>query len=65
MKLSCKAEQDEFTAKISEAFDFDFDGEIVTEIRDLPDLPEDYSIGVIVGPSGGGKSTILKTIGKV
>ena len=38
MKLSCKAEQDEFTAKISEAFDFDFDGEIVTEIRDLPEL---------------------------
>ena len=63
MKLSCKAEQDEFTAKISEAFDFDFEGEIVTEIRDLPELPEDYSIGVIVGPSGSGKSTLLKTIG--
>ena len=63
MKLSCKAKQDEFTAKISEAFDFDFDGEIVTEIRDLPELPEDYSIGVIVGPSGSGKSTLLNTIG--
>ena len=65
MKLSCKAKQDEFTAKISEAFDFDFEGEIVTEIRDLPELPNDYAVGAIVGPSGSGKSTILKTIGEI
>ena len=65
MKLSCKAKQDEFTSKISEAFDFDFDGEIVTEIRDLPELPTSYALGAIVGPSGSGKTTLLKTIGEI
>jgi GNAT superfamily N-acetyltransferase len=65
MKLSCKVSHDEYTAKLGEAFDFDFDGEIVTEIRDLPELPEDFSIGLIVGPSGGGKSTLLNTLGFV
>lgn len=65
MKLTCKAKQDAFTARISESFDFDFDGEITTEIRDLPELPDSYSIGVIVGPSGSGKSTLLQTVGEI
>lgn len=65
MKLSCKVKHDKFTEKISEAFDFDFEDEIATEIRDLPEIPEDFSIGMIIGPSGGGKTTLLKTLGEI
>ena len=65
MKLTCKASHDEYTAKLAEAFDFEFDGEITTEVPDLPDLPEDFSLGLIVGPSGGGKTTLLRALGDI
>lgn len=61
MKLTVKVEQDEFTAKVAQAFDLDFDGVIETEIPDFKFPPNgSYNIGLIVGASGSGKSTLLK-----
>lgn len=60
MKLKVRVEQDEFTAKVAQAFDLDFDGVIETEIPDFKFPPyNSYNIGLIVGASGSGKSTIL------
>ena len=60
MKLTVKVEQDEFTAKVAQAFDLEFRGEITTEIPDFKFPPyNSYNIGLIVGASGSGKSTIL------
>ena len=63
MKLSIQVEQDVFTAKVAQAFDLDFDGTIETEIPDF-EFPEynSYNIGLIVGSSGSGKSTILRNL---
>lgn len=61
MKLKVRVEQDEFTAKVAQAFDLDFDGVIETEIPDFKFPPLDsYNIGLVVGSSGSGKSTLLK-----
>ena len=61
MKLTVKVEQDEFTAKVAQAFDLDFSGEITTEIPDFKFPPyNSYNIGLIVGASGSGKSTLLR-----
>lgn len=61
MKLTVKVEQDEFTAKVAQAFDLEFDGVIETEIPDFKFPPyNSYNIGLIVGASGSGKSTLLK-----
>jgi|TARA_R100000482_G_scaffold95925_1_gene40545 hypothetical protein len=60
MKLSIRVEQDEFTAKVAQAFDLDFDGVIETEIPEFNFPPyNSYNIGLIVGASGSGKSTLL------
>jgi len=63
MKLRVEVEQDEFTAKVAQAFDLDFDGVIETEIPEF-EFPayNSYNIGLIVGASGSGKSTILKKL---
>lgn len=58
MKLSITVEPDEFTEKVAQAFDLEFDGTITTEIPDFS-CPEDFNIGMIVGSSGSGKSQIL------
>lgn len=54
--------QNEITNRISNSFDFDFNGEIVTEIS-IPDFPKEFNIGLIVGSSGSGKSSLLKLFG--
>jgi len=61
MKLSIQVQQDEFTAKVANAFDLDFAGIIETEIPDFTLPTEEYNIGLIVGSSGSGKSTILQS----
>lgn len=64
MKLTVKVKQDEFTAKVAQAFDLDFDGTIETEIPDFKFPPyNSYNIGLIVGASGSGKSTLLRESG--
>ena len=58
MKLTVSIEPDEFTEKVAQAFDLEFDGTISTEIPDFS-CPKDFNIGMIVGASGSGKSQIL------
>lgn len=54
--------QDETTAQISEIFDYaPPEGKVIVDIT-IPTLPDEYQIGLIVGSSGSGKSTILKTV---
>lgn len=57
--LSSKVELDEATAKASEAFDFSFDGTTSFEVPAFTP-PDDFQLMLIVGPSGSGKSSILK-----
>lgn len=59
MKLSIRIEPDEFTEKVAQAFDLEFDGTITTEIPAFS-CPKDFNIGMIVGASGSGKSQILE-----
>jgi len=59
MKLSISVKPDEFTAKVAQAFDLEFDGTITTDIPEFS-CPDEYNIGMIVGASGSGKSQILK-----
>ena len=59
--LKCRVKQDNVTKSISNKFDYEFDGEIKTEIE-VPEFPKDFNIGLIVGASGSGKSQLLKNI---
>lgn len=58
MKLTVSIEPDEFTEKVAQAFDLEFDGTITTEIPDFS-CPKEFNIGMIVGASGSGKTQIL------
>ena len=62
--LKTKVEQDEITARISSASDFEWTGENTFTVPSF-DIPKDFGIGLIVGPSGSGKSSILKQLGRV
>jgi hypothetical protein len=56
---------DEFTAAASRAFDLAFDGTSKFQPWSRPtELPQDFRIGLIVGPSGSGKSILLKEFGQ-
>ena len=63
MNLTSTIEQDEITKKLSQSFDYEFDGSVSFEVPKI-DVPDQFQIGLIVGPSGSGKSTILNQIGK-
>lgn len=51
--------EDEITKDIEKVFDFQSDSGTVTEKITIPSFPKDFQIGLIVGSSGSGKSTIL------
>lgn len=53
---------DDMVKKVSAAFDYEFTGESSFVVPKLV-TPKEYQIGLIVGPSGSGKSSILKNIG--
>lgn len=55
---------DEFTQAASTAFDYKFEGESKFEGWEKPTIPSNFSIGLILGPSGSGKSLLLKMFGQ-
>lgn len=59
MKIECQIEPDEFTNHLSGAFDYEFTGKSEFELPQFK-CPKSFSIGMIVGASGSGKSQILK-----
>jgi ABC-type lipoprotein export system ATPase subunit len=54
-----KIELDPITQKIAESFDYEFNGESVFEIPKFS-CPDSFNIGLIVGNSGSGKSSIIE-----
>ena len=64
IELSSKIKQDDITDRVSNAFDYEFTGEIVTNIK-IPKFPTEFQIGLIVGSSGSGKSSLLKQFGEL
>lgn len=67
LELNCKINNDNYTDYVYEAFDIQ-DREITKTIVEF-NLGEakdfDWNIGVIIGGSGSGKSTILKRLGDI
>ena len=64
MNLVCTVTLDEKLKKVSQMFDYQFDGQTITEIPahdSLPKRDSSWQIGAIVGSSGTGKSTILSS----
>ena len=60
LKLVSKVKTDAITDEIQQIFDYQtYDGQVVEEIA-IPKFPDNYQIGLIIGSSGSGKSTILK-----
>lgn len=64
--LTSTVRTDEYTAKITKCFDFEFDGTSTFTVPELDksQLPENFNIGLIVGASGTGKSQLLKEFGE-
>lgn len=63
MRYSVRTEPDGITSRISEIFDYSFEGERVFEGWDKPRVDSDFRIGLIVGPSGSGKTLLLRQFG--
>lgn len=63
--LSSTVEVSELAQELIKDFDYQTDG--VTEFYpyEIPNIPHDFKIGVIVGASGTGKSTLLRDFGKI
>lgn len=61
--LVATAEPDPITLGAIEPFDLAWSGESTFVPWAPPDLPTDFSLGVIVGSSGSGKSTLLRSLG--
>lgn len=57
-------EQDDITRAISSTFAYDFTGVSECHVPTLETVPTDFSIGLIVGPSGSGKSSMLGLFGE-
>jgi GNAT superfamily N-acetyltransferase len=63
--LESVVQMDDLLWDVIRPFDYQTDGTEKFYPFEVPeDLPKDYSIGVIVGASGTGKSTLLKEFGK-
>lgn len=60
--LTCSVEMDDRVREIAAMFDYAFDGTSVFEVPSF-EHPSDWTLGVIVGPSGSGKSSILRKFG--
>lgn len=62
--LQSTIQQDDITKRVSNAFDYEFNGTVETIIK-IPDFPKEFNIGLIVGSSGSGKSTLLRQFGEI
>lgn len=62
IELSATVREDKITEDIESKFDFKSDHGTVFEQIPIPNFPSEYQIGLIVGSSGSGKSTILKNV---
>lgn len=63
--LTCTVSTDEYTDNLETMFDYGFKGVSRFTVPILPTLPDAYGIGLIVGSSGSGKSSLLKQLGGV
>jgi GNAT superfamily N-acetyltransferase len=62
--LTTSLELDDITAAAIKPFDLHWTGSVSFNSLAMPEgLPQDFSLGVIVGASGSGKSTLLKQFG--
>lgn len=61
--ISCKVSIDPISVQLAQEFDLTWDGTSTFEPHPLPNIPPDYGIGLIVGPSGSGKSILLRHFG--
>ena len=61
--LTTTVTKDKFIEASERSFDCIFDGICKFYPWQLPELPEKFKLGVIVGSSGSGKSTMLKSFG--
>lgn len=61
--LTSKVELDDIVRRVAEASDYTFEGESTFCVPTF-EIPRDFSLGVIYGPSGSGKSSLLSEIGE-
>lgn len=61
--LTSTVEIDDLSAHLAAAFDYPWDGTSSFTPPPIGDVPPDYGIGLIVGPSGTGKTILLNRFG--
>jgi hypothetical protein len=64
MPLTSKVEVSDLLSELVEDFDYKTTGQSNFYPYVMPDLPQDFGIGLIVGASGSGKSTLLSSFGQ-
>lgn len=62
-ELTCVVEVDDTAREICALFDYEFSGVSRFAVPRMPEPPGVFGIGLIVGPSGTGKSTLLRRFG--
>ena len=62
--LKSQVELTDIDKEIFKNFDYKFDGKTQFTVPHFPKIQEDFSIGVIYGSSGSGKSSMLKQFGE-
>lgn len=62
--LSSEIEMTEIDRTVYVDFDYEFEGKTEFIVPDMPNIDEDFTLGVIYGSSGSGKSTLLKRFGE-
>ncbi len=56
-------EMDDLSVKLAKQFDYEWDGSTTFTVPAMGPIPEHYGIGLIVGPSGTGKTLLLNRFG--
>ena len=62
--VSCPIVKDKFTDMVTKVFDYAVMDEVYTELYTGIEVPKQFSLGLIIGPSGSGKSQLLSEFGK-